>query len=483
MPPQSAKRTATTSGPRHAAESTPRVRVSGALAGGTGGFPHLHALKGESSLGRHRRPESLADDTVLRPNPGERIAGSASGSRSADRSRAASRGRHHSAGDPRSITVSPLVSVLYNGGRPPAIGSHRAPGTLPIESWLLIGRHKQQALLAALVAVGLVLVVLPMQQRDSGTSVNTVAAADHAVVKPITGKSTPAKSTPGGKSVPAQPPAKPPADTAAKPATTGSAPPAASPAAPTPTVAATGAAADILVPAGSGPGQSLRSTGTDSVALTFDDGPDPVQTPKILALLKKNQVKATFCLVGEQVQKHPEIVREIVAAGHTLCNHTWDHSLTIGKDKPEKIQKDLQRTNDAIRQAAPGAPIPFFRAPGGNFSKTLVQTAYADGMTSLYWMVDPSDWDHPEAETDDQHVARVIKNIQDNTKPGAIVLSHDFGQPDTIDAYEKLIPWLQERFTLGLPTIPPVPAPSASAPTATGGAAAAGTPSASAPLS
>ena len=71
--------------------------------------------------------------------------------------------------------------------------------------------------------------------------------------------------------------------------------------------------------------------------------------------------------------KHPEIVREIVADGHTLCNHTWNHSLTIGKDKPAQIQADLARTNAAIRAAVPGAQIPFFRAPGGNFTDRLVE--------------------------------------------------------------------------------------------------------------
>ncbi|AGL20682.1 polysaccharide deacetylase family protein [Actinoplanes sp. N902-109] len=466
MPPQPPKRTA----PRHSASTARRARVSGALTGGTGGFPHLDVLEGETALGRHRRPESLADPTVLRPAPTGRVAGGrrttldlSPRARTTSRSRPAARGgRHHTPAEPRPVTVSPLVSALYNGGRPPVIGSHRAPGTLPIESWLLIGRGRQQALLAALVAVGLMLIVFPMQRRDSDARVDTVAAADRSVVQPPTSKA-PADTTPAKPGRPAEETGTAPA----APTPTTSAP-AHSSAAPKPSAEPTGAVADILVPAGSGPGQSLRSTGTDTVALTFDDGPDPAQTPKILALLDKYDVKATFCLVGEQVKKHPEIVRDIVAAGHTLCNHTWNHSLTIGKDKPADIQKDLQRTNDAIHAAAPGAPIPFFRAPGGNFSKTLVQTAYTDGMTSLYWMVDPSDWDHPEAETDDQHITRVVKNIQDNAKPGAIILSHDFGQPDTILAYETLIPWLQHRFTLGLPSIPPAPAPST--PPAPGGA-------------
>ncbi|OJF10793.1 polysaccharide deacetylase [Couchioplanes caeruleus subsp. caeruleus] len=206
----------------------------------------------------------------------------------------------------------------------------------------------------------------------------------------------------------------------------------------------------------------MRTTGTETVSLTFDDGPDPVQTPKILALLEEHQVTAMFCVVGEQVRRHPDIVRDIAAAGHALCNHTWNHSLTIGKDDPDEIRKDLIRTNDAIRAAVPDAKIPYFRAPGGNFTDRLVRTAYAEGMTSLYWEVDPRDWERSASQTGESHVDKIIREVTDNVRPGSIVLSHDFAQPDTVEAYETLLPRLRENFTLGLPpgpTSPPATAP------------------------
>ena len=197
-----------------------------------------------------------------------------------------------------------------------------------------------------------------------------------------------------------------------------------------------------------GPAGSHMLTGTKGVALTFDDGPDPNETPKLLALLAKHHVKATFCLVGVQVERHPEIVRQIVAQGHTLCNHTWHHSLKIGKDPAPKIQADLGRTNAAIHRAAPGAKIKYFRAPGGNFTPRLVSTAQQMGMTSIYWRVDPRDWSHRKGETSAAHQAKVVRQIEKHCRPGAIVLSHDYGQPDTIAAYKKLIPWLKKRYTL-----------------------------------
>ena len=201
-------------------------------------------------------------------------------------------------------------------------------------------------------------------------------------------------------------------------------------------------------PRNDGPANSATKTGTAGVALTFDDGPDPVETPKILDLLAEYHVKATFCLVGQNVVAHPDLVRRIVAEGHTLCNHTWRHSLTLGKEKPAAIRADLQRTNDAIRAAAPGAQIKYMRAPGGNFTPNFVRVAADLGMASIYWQVDPRDWDHPAGESDNAHQAKVIAAIKKHVHKGSIVLSHDFGQPDTITAYRSLIPWLQQRFRL-----------------------------------
>jgi peptidoglycan/xylan/chitin deacetylase (PgdA/CDA1 family) len=197
-----------------------------------------------------------------------------------------------------------------------------------------------------------------------------------------------------------------------------------------------------------GPANSATRTGSAGVALTFDDGPDPVQTPRILDLLAEHHVKATFCLIGLNVVAHPELVRRIVAEGHTLCNHTWRHSLTLGKEKPAVIRADLQRTNDAIRAAAPGAPIKYLRAPGGNFTPDFVKVAADLGMTSIYWQVDPRDWDHPTGESAAAHRTKVMSAIKTHVHKGSIVLSHDFGQPDTIAAYRVLIPWLQHRYQL-----------------------------------
>ncbi|HEX5200213.1 MAG TPA: polysaccharide deacetylase family protein [Actinoplanes sp.] len=413
--------------------------------------------------GRHRRPESLAsapssasfrvstlleDDTWV-PGPRSARHQRSASSSSLSSARSASSARH-SASSARTTTRSAARRAAAHRAapvRPPVTGSHRAPGTLPIESWLLMGKKRQQVMLASLVAVGLLLVAFP-GARGGGDSIDAVnaaaaarAAGNHAAQKSKGNGS-------GDKRDPGTEPAKViPADSA--PAGDGH----------TPEATAT------IRPGAkkTGPGHSLRTTGSNVVALTFDDGPDPAQTPRILALLAQYDVKATFCLVGQQAEKHPDMVRQIVAAGHTLCNHTWNHSLTIGKDKPEQIQADLARTNAAIRAAVPDATIPFFRAPGGNFTDRLVGLAADDGMTSLYWQVDPADWNHKAGETDAAHTARVVAEIKKHVRPGSIVLSHDFNQPDTIAAYQELLPWLKANFTLGIPGDPD-PAPAATTP-------------------
>jgi peptidoglycan/xylan/chitin deacetylase (PgdA/CDA1 family) len=339
---------------------------------------------------------------------------------------------------------------------------------VPIESWLLLGRHKQQALLASLVAAGLFLVMIPTSQQGPG-DLDAVSAAQRQAqaaaaaanggsgVTPITAPIRRTKPAQRDDSPDGRPEADTPPPSRTVPATpgppTGGVAPTGGPsgAGAPPDAGTTPEAAGTATRRGTGPSRSVKRTTSATVALTFDDGPDPVQTPKLLDLLRENKVTATFCLVGVQVRAHPDLVRRIVDEGHALCNHSWDHSFTLGKQKPAQIRDDLGRTNDAIRAAVPGAEIPYFRAPGGNFTDRLVTAADTFAMTSLYWEVDPRDWDQPTEESDSAHVERVVALVEKDVRAGSIVLSHDFKQGNTIEAYEILLPRLASRFELGLP--------------------------------
>ena len=198
-----------------------------------------------------------------------------------------------------------------------------------------------------------------------------------------------------------------------------------------------------LPPDPNGPFGSRQTTGTSQVALTFDDGPDPAYTPRVLTLLRQYQVKATFCLVGANAQAHPDLVRAIVADGHILCNHSWAHDLKLGSRSSLTILSDLLRTNRAIRAAVPGAEIRYYRQPGGNWTGRVVTVASQLGMTSLDWAVDPRDW----AESSP---ARIAATVTSQTRAGDIVLLHDGGgnrAPTTI-ALETILATLVGRFDL-----------------------------------
>lgn len=182
------------------------------------------------------------------------------------------------------------------------------------------------------------------------------------------------------------------------------------------------------------PAGLVRTTGVEQVALTFDDGPDPAWTPKVLDRLKAAKVTATFCLVGTQVRKHPDLVRRIVREGHQLCNHSWNHDLDLARRPVAEIRADLVRTNKEIRRAVPDAEVPFYRQPGGRWTAEVVRVAKQLDMRSLHWTVDPQDWAKPTAIT-------IRKRVKRAARPGAVVLLHDGGgdRSATLAACPKLI--------------------------------------------
>ncbi|GID96537.1 transglycosylase domain-containing protein [Amorphoplanes digitatis] len=195
------------------------------------------------------------------------------------------------------------------------------------------------------------------------------------------------------------------------------------------------------------------------LALTFDDGPSPY-TAQVLDLLAEQQVKATFCMVGEEVEKYPELVRRMVAEGHRLCNHSWKHD-DLGKVTAAAARDDIVRTDEAIAAAAPGATVPYFRAPYGSWGRSA-KVGNELGHTPLGWVVDPDDWLLPGAEV-------IADRIEKQLTPRAIVLVHDGGgeREQTVAALTKLIPKLKHdgwRFDMPERTVQSRPLPSAPAP-------------------
>jgi peptidoglycan/xylan/chitin deacetylase (PgdA/CDA1 family) len=202
-------------------------------------------------------------------------------------------------------------------------------------------------------------------------------------------------------------------------------------------------------------GVVAKTTSTDAVALTFDDGPSD-QTMPMLDLLRSYGVKATFCLVGENVRERPDLVQAIVRDGHTLCNHTWQHDLNLGQRSADAIRADLQRTSDQIHKVVPGVPVKYFRHPGGAWTPTAVAVAQELGMTSIDWDTDPSDWDTATFAVGPTMISHIIATVKESVQPGSIVLSHDAGgdRTSTIAAYQTLLPYLLQDRHLRLVPLP-----------------------------
>jgi peptidoglycan/xylan/chitin deacetylase (PgdA/CDA1 family) len=176
------------------------------------------------------------------------------------------------------------------------------------------------------------------------------------------------------------------------------------------------------------------------VALTFSSGPDPAYTPQILDVLDRHEVPATFCVIGEQVRDHPELVRRISDEGHTLCSQGLTQDAGLNHREDAEIRAEIEGGRDAIQAAAPGAGVPYFRAPAGAFSAEVNDVAEANDHTPLGWSIDPRDWEQPGA-------AAIVDTVLDEVNPGDIVVLHDGGgdRSDTVAALDSLISELQNE--------------------------------------
>jgi len=168
------------------------------------------------------------------------------------------------------------------------------------------------------------------------------------------------------------------------------------------------------------------------IAITFDDGPDPVLTPRLLDLLKERGIHATFFLVGKNAAAFPEVVRRIVEEGHEVGNHSWSHPL-LTQLSAEGVESQLRRTHDAIVKACGTAPL-LYRPPYGAVRATQrARIEKSFGYPAILWDVDPQDWQHP------RNAQKVYDSIQRQTRPGSIILCHDIHEttiaamPATLD--------------------------------------------------
>lgn len=179
------------------------------------------------------------------------------------------------------------------------------------------------------------------------------------------------------------------------------------------------------------------------VALTFDDGPYPPYTERILAILKEKKVPATFFLVGENAKAYPELVREEMAQGNLLGTHTYDHKDLLrlsGKAVKEEISEGVN-----IVQEITGIRPVFVRTPHGFKDFSVMTQIEALHLRAVNWSVLPKDWTNPGVDI-------IVSRVVDNVKPGSIVLLHDGDSPgkkaprqETVEALPIIIDKLREK--------------------------------------
>lgn len=178
--------------------------------------------------------------------------------------------------------------------------------------------------------------------------------------------------------------------------------------------------------------------GENLVALTFDDGPYPDTTPQVLDILNHYQIKATFFWVGAVLVNHPEVAKRVVAEGHAVGNHSWNHK--YGGMDADEVAREVDRTTQLIFETT-GAQTTLFRPPGGYLNNGLVDHASAYKYSIIMWSTTSADTD-PNATA-----PMLVNNVVNGVHSGSIVLMHDGGgdRSTTVQALPTIIEGLKQQ--------------------------------------
>ena len=188
-------------------------------------------------------------------------------------------------------------------------------------------------------------------------------------------------------------------------------------------------------------GMYLQSLAAErSVALTFDDGPDKVMTPRLLKILSRHNIKATFFLVGERVARYPALVRAIHAAGHVVAGHAYKHRRMTGLGTRAAYDGHVAKTNAVVFKAIGKSPA-LFRPPQGVVTDAQIAYFRKRHVATVNWSVDGMDW-HMRLGTVDGIARRVLRHVHN----GAIVLLHSLRHhPETARALPRIISSLKRQ--------------------------------------
>lgn len=172
------------------------------------------------------------------------------------------------------------------------------------------------------------------------------------------------------------------------------------------------------------------------IAMTYDDGPHPTNTPRLLDMLAARNIKATFYVIGNSVNQNPGVLRRTVAEGHEIGNHTQTHPL-LSKVGDSRLRQEMQRCEDAVGQAAGIRPRTMRPPYGGLLQRQRQLVLNEFGYPTILWSVDPLDWKRPGASV-------IASRILSGTTAGGIVLAHDL-HSQTIDSMPQALDGLLRR--------------------------------------
>lgn len=176
------------------------------------------------------------------------------------------------------------------------------------------------------------------------------------------------------------------------------------------------------------------------VALTFDDGPHPVYTRKVIKVLNKYEAKGTFFVTGERAHRFSSIIKEMSEQGHEIGNHTFSHP-SMRKITSSALQEEIQKTDDTLHSLTGEYPV-CFRPPGGVLNETVIDAAKKKHHIVVLWSrhQDTRDWSNPGVE-------KIVRQVTSHTQPGQIILMHDSGvnRAQTVKALGKILELLSKQ--------------------------------------
>ena len=180
------------------------------------------------------------------------------------------------------------------------------------------------------------------------------------------------------------------------------------------------------------------------VYLTFDDGPDSATTPKVLDVLKKYGVKATFFVMGEKAEKYPELIKRIASEGHLLGNHSYSHKNYLGIYPPRVVLKEYEKTAETIQRVT-GTKPRLARLPQGVTTIYNHLVLKLEGYRLVNWSVSAKDWEDKTTKED------IVKKVLGSTTQGSVILLHDGldfkegSQTKVLEALPQIIEGLTQK--------------------------------------